>query len=108
MKESALLLGTLFEQPSLFVRLKEELTEASRQFRQDPRGYVTAALRNDAAGGSRRKMLSQFGLAAGIVFYAAAFAAILVFFPAALSVAAGWMGAPGFLHPEKRALTPDA
>jgi len=34
-------------------------------------------------------------------------AAILVFFPAALSVAAGWIGAPGFLHPEKRALTPD-
>ena len=79
MKESALLLGTLFEQPSLFVRLKEELTEASRQFRQDPRAYVTAALRNDAAGGSRRKMLLQFGLAAGIVFYTAAFAAILVF-----------------------------
>src|SRR6201984_2876477 len=32
---------------------------------------------------------------------------ILLLFPALLSVAAGWMGAPGFLHPEKRALTPD-
>jgi len=32
---------------------------------------------------------------------------ILLLFPALLSVAAGWLGAPGFLHPEKRALTPD-
>ena len=32
---------------------------------------------------------------------------ILLLFPALLSVAGGWMGAPGFLHPEKRALTPD-
>lgn len=32
---------------------------------------------------------------------------ILVFFPAALSVVAGWYGAPGFLHPQKRAFTPD-
>jgi uncharacterized protein len=32
---------------------------------------------------------------------------ILLLFPALLSVAGGWMGASGFLHPEKRALTPD-
>src|SRR5215470_5580464 len=32
---------------------------------------------------------------------------ILGLFPALLSVAAGWIGAPGFLHPEKRPLTPD-
>jgi pimeloyl-ACP methyl ester carboxylesterase len=32
---------------------------------------------------------------------------ILLLFPALLSVVAGWMGAPGFLHPEKRAFTPD-
>jgi pimeloyl-ACP methyl ester carboxylesterase len=32
---------------------------------------------------------------------------ILVLFPALLSVIAGWLGAPGFLHPEKRPLTPD-
>ena len=34
-------------------------------------------------------------------------ALILVLFPALLSVVAGWMGAPGFLHPQKRELTPD-
>lgn len=32
---------------------------------------------------------------------------ILVLFPASLSIVAGWLGARGFLHPEKRALTPD-
>ena len=32
---------------------------------------------------------------------------ILVFFPALLSAVAGWYGAVGFLHPERRALTPD-
>lgn len=32
---------------------------------------------------------------------------ILLFFPAALSAVAGWYGAPGFLHPLKRAFIPD-
>ena len=32
---------------------------------------------------------------------------ILLFFPGLLSAIAGWYGAAGFLHPEKRALTPD-
>jgi pimeloyl-ACP methyl ester carboxylesterase len=32
---------------------------------------------------------------------------ILLLFPAGLSMVAGWMGAPGFLHPAKRALSPD-
>ena len=32
---------------------------------------------------------------------------LLLLFPALLSVFAGWMGAPGFLHPENRAFTPD-
>ena len=32
---------------------------------------------------------------------------ILLLFPPLLSIVAGWIGAPGFLHPEKRDLTPD-
>lgn len=32
---------------------------------------------------------------------------ILLLFPALLSAIAGWMGAPGFLHPQKRAFTAD-
>ena len=79
MKENALLLGTLFEQPSLFVRLKEELIEAACEFRKDPRAYLAAALKSTTAGGSRRKVLLQFGVATGIACYAVAFAAILIF-----------------------------
>ena len=79
MKDNALLLGTLFEQPSLFIRLKEQLTDARDEFSQDPKAYLTAALRGDTLGGSRRKALLQFGIATGILFYAFAFAAVLVF-----------------------------
>lgn len=32
---------------------------------------------------------------------------IVLLFPPLLSVIAGWMGAPGFLHPQKREFTPD-
>ena len=32
---------------------------------------------------------------------------VVLLFPLLLSAVAGWMGAPGFLHPEKRPLTPD-
>src|SRR5215467_631846 len=32
---------------------------------------------------------------------------ILLFFPAVLSMVAGWYGAPGFLHPQKREFTND-
>jgi hypothetical protein len=32
---------------------------------------------------------------------------VVLLFPLLLSAVAGWMGAPGFLHPEKRLLAPD-
>ncbi len=32
---------------------------------------------------------------------------LLLLFPPLLSVVAGWLGAPGFLHPVKRPFTPD-
>jgi len=32
---------------------------------------------------------------------------VLLLFPPLLSVVAGWIGAPGFLHPLKRPFTPD-
>ena len=79
MKDNALLFGTLFDQPSLFIRLKIEFAEASREFRSNPGGFVTGVLSGTAAGGARRRVLMRFGLATGIVFYAVVFAAILIF-----------------------------
>jgi TonB family protein len=82
MKDNALLFGTLFDQPSLFTRLKDEFAEAGREFRTNPKAFVTATLSGNALGGSRRRMLLKFGLATGIVLYAFVFAAILVFWTA--------------------------
>ena len=79
MKDNALLFGTLYDQPSLFTRLKDEFAEAVREFRTNPRAFVTATLAGNAVGGVRRRMLLRFGLATGIVLYAVVFAAILIF-----------------------------
>jgi TonB family protein len=82
MKENALLFGTLFDQRSLFTRLKDEFGEAGREFRSSPRAFLAATLSGNALGGARRRMLLRFGLATGIVLYAVVFATILVFWTA--------------------------
>ena len=78
MKENALLFGPSFDQPSLIYRLKDELAEAAREFRADPRSYVTCALKGDGLGGARRRSSLRLGLAIGIAGYAVAFTATLV------------------------------
>jgi TonB family protein len=77
MQNNASFLG-MIEQPCMISRLTDELREASREFREDPMAFVKTALKRDAAG-SRRKMLLQVGLAIAILFYAIAFASMLVF-----------------------------
>lgn len=69
---------TMPEHPCMITRLIDELREASREFRQDPRAYVTSAF-EASAGGARRKMLLQLGLAIAILFYAIAFVSMLIF-----------------------------
>lgn len=68
----------MLEQPCMITRLKDELQEALREFREDPRAYIKSALK-DEVGGSRRRMLLRVGLAIGILFYALAFISMLVF-----------------------------
>ncbi|MEK6320797.1 MAG: energy transducer TonB [Acidobacteriota bacterium] len=68
----------MIEQPCIIERLTDEVREALREFREDPRAYVTSALKRDV-GGSRRKMLLKVGLAIAILFYAIAFVSMLVF-----------------------------
>src|SRR5262245_24925755 len=77
MQHNASFLTTL-EQPCMISRLKDELREALREFREDPRDFITSALKDDAVGG-RRRMLLQVGMAIGISFYAIAFISMLVF-----------------------------
>ena len=67
------------QHPCMVTRLIDEIREASREFRGDPRAYVKGIIRGDASGGQSRTTMFRMGLAVGILFYAIVFAAILVF-----------------------------
>src|SRR5262249_24352403 len=68
---------TLPKHPCMITRLLDEIREARRQFRENPRAFLKGATMVDTAGGQHRRMLLQFGLAIGLLSYAA-FAAILI------------------------------
>ena len=68
---------SMLEQRCVITRLMDEMREALREFRDDPRAYVTGALRRDI-GGSRRKSLLRLGLAIGISVYAIAILSMIV------------------------------
>lgn len=70
--------GTGVEESSLLGRLLDGLFEASREFRQDPRGYLISAIRGDGAGGRRRQSRLKIGLAIGLIFYSAFFLSLLI------------------------------
>jgi periplasmic protein TonB len=69
---------TLPEHPCMITRLVDEIREARRQFRENPRAFFKGATMVDAAGSQHRRTLLQFGLAIGLLFYAVAFVAILI------------------------------
>ncbi|HSB08719.1 MAG TPA: energy transducer TonB [Blastocatellia bacterium] len=68
---------TMIEHPCMVTRLKEELREALREFRDGPRAYITSAFARETKG-VRRVMLLRLGLAFGLLFYAAAFSLMLI------------------------------
>jgi periplasmic protein TonB len=72
-QQKALFSEAFMVEPSLIKRLGEEMLEASREFRADPKAYVMAALKGDGGGGQRRRTLLRFGLALAIVLYAVVF-----------------------------------
>jgi protein TonB len=78
MQEKALFEGAFLNQPLLINRLTSEFVAGTREFTQDPKGYLITAFKGDGIGGRRRKTLLRFGLAIGIVVYAVFFGAILV------------------------------
>ena len=77
MRENALSLGVFCDHPSLIKRLANEFLEAGREFKENPKQYLTSIIKGDG-GGHRRKTLLRFGLAIGISVYAIAFAAALI------------------------------
>jgi TonB family protein len=69
---------SMLEQRCVITRLMDEMREALREVRDDPRAYVTGALRRDI-GGSRRKTLLRLGLAISISLYAIALLSMITF-----------------------------
>ncbi|HEY6330707.1 MAG TPA: energy transducer TonB [Blastocatellia bacterium] len=69
-QQKALFSEAFMVEPSLIKRLWEEVFEASREFRADPKTYIMTALKGDGVGGQRRKTLLRFGLALALVLYA--------------------------------------
>jgi hypothetical protein len=59
-------------------RLLDEIREAWRQFRENPRVFFRGPTMVDAPGSQHRRMLLRFGFATGLLFYSVAFAAILI------------------------------
>ena len=70
--------GAFIRQPSLAGRLFGEFAEASREFTDNPKQYLSSAFKGDGLGDRRRKALLKFGMAMGIVVYAIFFTTILV------------------------------
>jgi TonB family protein len=79
MQDHALFFGASLEQSSLVKRLFEQFIEASREFRQSPRQFITSLLKGDGYGGGRRKQFLQYGLAISLLVYSTFFLAILAF-----------------------------
>ena len=77
-QQQALFSNTFLYQPSIFKRISDEVAEAAREFREDPKGYVSGAIRGDGLGGRERRDLLMLGLAAGILVFALFFLSILV------------------------------
>ena len=77
MQEKALFSESFQIQPSLLRRLLDELFEALREFRENPKQYLTSSIRSDGIAPHRRKTLFRLGLAIAILLYAIFFGAIL-------------------------------
>lgn len=75
MTNNASFMATL-EHPCMITRLGNEIREASREFREGPRAFITSALKSDRGSG-RRTSLLRFGLAVGLLVYALAFSVML-------------------------------
>ena len=69
MREKDVFSSAFLCQPSLGSRLLESFREARRQFGEDPRQYLTLAIRGDGVGGPLRVDRLRFGLALSVTIY---------------------------------------
>jgi protein TonB len=66
----------MLEHPCMITRLRNEIREAVREFREGPTTFITNAVKRERGSG-RRTSLLRLGLAVGLLVYAIAFSVML-------------------------------
>src|SRR5262249_26572673 len=80
MQQKALFAETFLYQPSIVTRLINGVSDASREFRHDPRAYVVGAIKGDGVGGRVRQDRLMLGFAFAIFVFTILVGAMLLAF----------------------------
>jgi protein TonB len=79
-QQKALFADAFLYQPSIIKRLAAGFTEASQEFRQNPKAFVTGAVKGDGVGGRLRQDRLMLGFAVAMFVFASIIAAMLIAF----------------------------
>ncbi|HKQ09206.1 MAG TPA: TonB family protein [Blastocatellia bacterium] len=79
-QQKALFADAFLYQPSIIKRLATGFAEASQEFRQNPKAFVTGALKGDGVGGRLRQDRLMLGFAVAMFVFASIVAAMLIAF----------------------------
>src|SRR5882724_4762987 len=80
MQQKALFADAFLYQPSIFKRLIAGFSEASHEFRQNPKAFVVGAVKGDGVGGRTRQDRLMLGFAVSMFVFASIIAAMLIAF----------------------------
>jgi TonB family protein len=79
-QQKALFADAFLYQPSIIKRLAAGFSEASQEFRQNPKAFVTGAFKGDGVGGRLRQDRLMLGFAVAMFVFASIIAAMLIAF----------------------------
>jgi periplasmic protein TonB len=80
MQEKALFADTFLVQQSMFKRLGREFAAASREFRQNPKGFIMGAVKGDGTGSRLRQERLMLGFAIAFTFFTVVVISMLIAF----------------------------
>ena len=80
MQNRDLFADAFISQPSIFMRLAGEFAEAINEFKENPKVYLTSAIKGDGIGGRRRQRNLLYGLATALMVFSTIFLAMLIAF----------------------------
>lgn len=79
-QQKVLFADAFLYQPSIIKRLAAGFSEASQEFRQNPKAFVTGAFKGDGVGGRLRQDRLMLGFAVAMFVFASIIAAMLIAF----------------------------